>query len=215
MSLRNVADGSHTASHAFEILANNFGDKSDFFVSTCHIVCWEVTTSSSTIYCWTSLNTRASVPQGSGLGTSSILAAAVLEVRQGSTKSCQALLCHQSNKLAKLQRDGFVQHGDDNARGMANPPRTRSHVLVDAIFKKISHLSCGYKLVGAGGGGFAIVMAKEGDSAGIIREFLSSSFKDFELYSAVAMISATLHRLRLGVGESFVSRAEVFFELVR
>ncbi|XP_024517725.1 bifunctional fucokinase/fucose pyrophosphorylase-like [Selaginella moellendorffii] len=100
-------------------------------------------------------------------------------------------------KLAKLGRDGFLQQDLDSVGKIMQEAWQIhqeldpfcSNVLVDSIFKKISHLSCGYKLVGAGGGGFAIVMAKDRDSAGLIREVLSSSFKDsIELYRWSLMV---------------------------
>lgn len=50
-----------------------------------------------------------------------------------------------------------------------------SNLLVDAVFKRVEHLSCGYKLVGAGGGGFGIIMAKNALAA----EMVKTNLRDF------------------------------------
>ena len=48
-----------------------------------------------------------------------------------------------------------------------------SNTEVDRLFARVHHLSCGYKLAGAGGGGFAMIMAKDVESARQIKSILN------------------------------------------
>ena len=48
-----------------------------------------------------------------------------------------------------------------------------SNAEVDRLFARVHHLSCGYKLAGAGGGGFAMIMAKDAESARQIKSILN------------------------------------------
>ncbi|KAG6541209.1 hypothetical protein Mapa_017370 [Marchantia paleacea] len=47
-----------------------------------------------------------------------------------------------------------------------------SNPFVDSLFKMVAHLSCGYKLVGAGGGGFALILAKCTQTSKQIKEMM-------------------------------------------
>lgn len=47
-----------------------------------------------------------------------------------------------------------------------------SNNFVDKLFELADPLCCGYKLVGAGGGGFALLLAKDADSARKLTDFL-------------------------------------------
>lgn len=47
-----------------------------------------------------------------------------------------------------------------------------SNTFVDRLFELAEPFCCGYKLVGAGGGGFALLLAKDADSAKKLRDLL-------------------------------------------
>lgn len=50
-----------------------------------------------------------------------------------------------------------------------------SNETVDRLFEFAEPYCCGYKLVGAGGGGFALLLAKDADRADELRHLLSQS----------------------------------------
>lgn len=50
-----------------------------------------------------------------------------------------------------------------------------SNEYVDRLFKFADRYCCGYKLVGAGGGGFALLLAKDCDSAIKLKQVLGTS----------------------------------------
>lgn len=58
-----------------------------------------------------------------------------------------------------------------------------SNRFVDSLFGKVSHLSCGHKLVGAGGGGFAIIMAKCRDAAREMKLLLQTLGPPVQVYN--------------------------------
>jgi fucokinase len=55
-----------------------------------------------------------------------------------------------------------------------------SNDFVDKLFSFASPYCCGYKLVGAGGGGFALLIAKDAQRAKELRQKLEEE-KDFEV----------------------------------
>ena len=57
-----------------------------------------------------------------------------------------------------------------------------SNPAVDAIFREVHDLSCGYKLAGAGGGGFMGILAKDAEAAGRIRRKLRDFGRGVDLY---------------------------------
>lgn len=57
-----------------------------------------------------------------------------------------------------------------------------SNPAVDAIFREVHDLSVGYKLAGAGGGGFMGILAKDAEAAGRIRRKLRDFGHGVELY---------------------------------
>ncbi|KAL4188259.1 hypothetical protein AMTRI_Chr09g23020 [Amborella trichopoda] len=58
-----------------------------------------------------------------------------------------------------------------------------SNEFVDQLFKFASQFCCGYKLVGAGGGGFALLLAKDKDRAKQLRNSLKSSDFNVTVYN--------------------------------
>lgn len=58
-----------------------------------------------------------------------------------------------------------------------------SNEFVDRLFEFADPYCCGYKLVGAGGGGFALLLAKDADSAEELRRLLEkNSGFDVKIY---------------------------------
>ncbi|GAB4844624.1 hypothetical protein Ancab_038025 [Ancistrocladus abbreviatus] len=58
-----------------------------------------------------------------------------------------------------------------------------SNEFVDRLFEFADPYCCGYKLVGAGGGGFALLLAKDADSAEVLRRSLTQSLEfDVKVY---------------------------------
>lgn len=57
-----------------------------------------------------------------------------------------------------------------------------SNPFVDSLFKMVAHLSCGYKLVGAGGGGFALILAKCTQTSKQIKEMMSEVGSPVKVY---------------------------------
>lgn len=55
-----------------------------------------------------------------------------------------------------------------------------SNEFVDRLFEFADRFCCGYKLVGAGGGGFALLLAKDGEHAKELRHLLDES-SDFDV----------------------------------
>ncbi|NOY79718.1 MAG: hypothetical protein GXP31_01805 [Kiritimatiellaeota bacterium] len=58
-----------------------------------------------------------------------------------------------------------------------------SNPAVDALFREIDDLASGFKLAGAGGGGFLGVLAKDAAAAGIIRDRLNAMGRGVRVYS--------------------------------
>lgn len=59
-----------------------------------------------------------------------------------------------------------------------------SNQFVDKLFSFVDPFCCGYKLVGAGGGGFALLLAKDADSATELRHKLEhNSDLDVKVYN--------------------------------
>ncbi len=58
-----------------------------------------------------------------------------------------------------------------------------SNPAVDAIFREIDDLASGFKLAGAGGGGFLGVLAKDAAAAGIVRERLNAMGRGVRVYT--------------------------------
>ncbi|KAK2969609.1 hypothetical protein RJ640_008903 [Escallonia rubra] len=59
-----------------------------------------------------------------------------------------------------------------------------SNEFVDKLFTFADNFCCGYKLVGAGGGGFALLLAKNADCAAELRNKLEENFKfDVKVYN--------------------------------
>jgi fucokinase len=57
-----------------------------------------------------------------------------------------------------------------------------SNAFVDSLFHKVQHLSCGHKLVGAGGGGFAIFIGKNKDATQEMKSLLQSAGPPVQVY---------------------------------
>ncbi|KAG0577868.1 hypothetical protein KC19_5G187500 [Ceratodon purpureus] len=57
-----------------------------------------------------------------------------------------------------------------------------SNTFVDSLFQKVQHLSCGHKLVGAGGGGFAIFIGKNKDATQEMKSLLQSVGPPVQVY---------------------------------
>ncbi|KAK9093877.1 hypothetical protein Scep_025346 [Stephania cephalantha] len=95
-------------------------------------------------------------------------------------------------ELAKIGREAFMNCDiDELGQIMLEAWRLHqeldpycSNEFVDRLFEFADPFCCGYKLVGAGGGGFALLLAKNGNSAKELKESLqtSSSF-DVKIYS--------------------------------
>lgn len=94
-----------------------------------------------------------------------------------------SLLIASIQKLARLAERGSeaLARGDLQSLGEIilrvwgihqemDPLCTNSQV--EAIFQRVHSLCFGYKLLGAGGGGFAVLVAKSGECAGEIRRVL-------------------------------------------
>ncbi|XP_024367740.1 bifunctional fucokinase/GDP-fucose pyrophosphorylase isoform X3 [Physcomitrium patens] len=58
-----------------------------------------------------------------------------------------------------------------------------SNSFVDSLFQKVKHLSCGHKLVGAGGGGFAIFIGKDKNATEEMKVLLQSVGPPVQVYS--------------------------------
>ena len=58
-----------------------------------------------------------------------------------------------------------------------------SNAGVDALFARVQHLSCGHKLVGAGGGGFAILIGKNAPATLEMRALLESVGPPVKVYN--------------------------------
>lgn len=54
---------------------------------------------------------------------------------------------------------------------------------VDQIFAQVEHLTYGYKLVGAGGGGFAMLVARSEEAAGEIKSILTRMGEPIKVYN--------------------------------
>lgn len=94
-----------------------------------------------------------------------ILISTIKELTHLAQMSHEALRVGNLDKLGKIMREVWLLHQelDPNC----------SNTFVDMIFKQVDHWACGYKLVGAGGGGFGVLMAKDSESAFYVKEVLT------------------------------------------
>lgn len=92
------------------------------------------------------------------------------------------------SELAKIGREALM-NGDLDELGEIMLEAWRLHQeldpycsneFVDRLFEFADHFCCGYKLVGAGGGGFALLLAKDGACAKELRHLLEES-SDFNV----------------------------------
>ncbi|KMT20263.1 hypothetical protein BVRB_1g002670 [Beta vulgaris subsp. vulgaris] len=97
-----------------------------------------------------------------------------------------SLLVSSIKRLADLAKIGreVLMNGDINELGDILMEAWRLHQeldpfcsneTVDRLFEFAEPYCCGYKLVGAGGGGFALLLAKDADRADELRHLLSQS----------------------------------------
>lgn len=92
-------------------------------------------------------------------------------------------------ELAKLGREALM-NGDIDELGAILMEAWRLHQeldpfcsneSVDQLFELADPYCCGYKLVGAGGGGFALLLAKDADQAHKLRRLLISQSSGFDV----------------------------------
>ncbi|KAH9316832.1 hypothetical protein KI387_018601 [Taxus chinensis] len=105
-----------------------------------------------------------------------------------------ACLITSIKRLAKLSRIGreslMTGNLDDLGRIMLQAWRLHqeldpycSNEFVDRLFAYVDPFCCGYKLVGAGGGGFALLLAKNRETANNLRDLLEASTFPVKIYN--------------------------------
>jgi fucokinase len=80
------------------------------------------------------------------------------------TKSEEAIKLGSLDQLGRIMSDVWLLHQE------LDP--FCSNEVVDAIFREVHEWASGYKLVGAGGGGFGMLMAKDEHAAKHAKEVL-------------------------------------------
>uniref|UniRef100_A0A0D6QT87 L-fucokinase domain-containing protein n=1 Tax=Araucaria cunninghamii TaxID=56994 RepID=A0A0D6QT87_ARACU len=105
-----------------------------------------------------------------------------------------ACLITSIKRLAKLARIGreslMIGNLDDLGRIMLEAWRLHqeldpycSNELVDRLFSYVDPFCCGYKLVGAGGGGFALLLARTTEAADHLKDLLEASTFPVKVYN--------------------------------
>lgn len=93
-----------------------------------------------------------------------ILISTIEQLTHLATKSQEALRVGNLDELGKIMLDVWLLHQE------LDP--FCSNAFVDMVFKKVQKWACGYKLVGAGGGGFGVLLARDKDAVLCVKELL-------------------------------------------
>lgn len=112
-------------------------------------------------------------------------------VRYLQRDACLITSIKQLSKLSRIGRESLMTGNlDDLGRIMLEAWRLHqeldpycSNEFVDRLFAYVNPFCCGYKLVGAGGGGFALLLAKNREAANDLRALLEASIFPVKIYN--------------------------------